>query len=70
MINNKNPLSIYKNSDLMLRWEMISEQTGIKIQTLLSIASKDEDSIGKINLSTSEILKRKLGIDLGKFYKN
>lgn len=64
-----NPLARYKLQDPMLQWEMISNQTGIKVQTLLSIASKNEVDVGKITLANAEILKRKLGIDMGSYYK-
>ena len=72
MINivKDNPLAIYKNSDPMLEWSKISESTGISIQTLISISYKDSIKIGKINLANSEKIKRVLGIDLGKYYKN
>lgn len=64
-----NPLARYKLQDPMLQWEMISKQSGISVQTLISIASKNEVEIGKITLANAEILKRKLGVDMGMFYK-
>lgn len=63
-----NPLARYKLQDPMLEWSMIEKQTGIKVQTLLSIASKNEVDVGKITLANAEILKRKLGVDMGMFY--
>ena len=65
-----NPLARYKLQDPMLEWSMISNQTGISIQTLISIASKNEVEIGKITLANAETLKRKLGVDMGMFYNN
>ena len=63
-----NPLSRYKLQDPMLEWSMISKQSGISVQTLISIASKNEVDVGKITLANAEILKRKLGVDMGMFY--
>ena len=63
-----NPLARYKLQDPMLEWSMISNQTGISIQTLISIASKNEVEIGKITLANAETLKRKLGVDMGSYY--
>lgn len=64
-----NPLARYKLQDPMLTWEMLETSTGIKVQTLISISQKNEESIGNVNLSNVEKLKRKLGIDLGTYYK-
>ncbi|NTU69209.1 hypothetical protein HGB13_00025 [bacterium] len=69
MIISNNPLARYKNSDPMLQWDMISKSTGLSTQTLLSVASKDENKIGGVSIATSERLRRTLGIDLGTYYK-
>jgi hypothetical protein len=62
-----NPLKRFKNNDAMLEWSNISESTNIKIQTLISIASKDSKKIGNISLINSERLKRTIGVDMGKY---
>lgn len=63
-----NPLARYKLQDPMLEWSMISQQSGISVQTLISIASKNENDVGKITLANAETLKRKLGVDMGSYY--
>lgn len=64
-----NPLKIFKASDPMLEWSNISASTGIKTQTLISIASKDNKQIGNISLANAERLKRTIGVDMGKYYQ-
>lgn len=70
MLIKENPLTRYKAADEMLQWEMVSKQTGISVQTLISVASKDAEKIGGITMATFIKLRDTLGVDLSKYYKN
>ena len=66
----QNPLRKFKEFEVDSDWETISKTTGIPVQTLISVASKDEQKIGGISLSTAEKLRRTIGVNLASYYNS
>ena len=71
-----NPLAEFYNNLLetnkMIRinnWRVLSEITGLPVQTLISVARKKEEAILKITLGTYLKIKNSTGIDLLSFNK-
>ena len=64
----ENPLKVYKEKHPEYEWEYISQKSGVPLQTMMSILKKDEDMAGGVTLATYVKLKKKLGVNLEKYY--
>lgn len=65
-----NPLSKYKEDNPHIKWKELSEETGIPVQTFMSLLKKDKQSIGGVTIATADKIKKAIGVDLINYYTN